>query len=97
MITYHFLKDPSDILDYGIDWSEWLVSDTISASSWAILPSEDDGLSVLESPPASFTNTATLVWVEDGIVGTTYKLTNTIVTADGRTCERSISIKIEEQ
>ena len=34
-----FTKDPDATLDYKVDWSSWLVDDTISGSQW-IVPAE---------------------------------------------------------
>lgn len=84
-------KDPQAVVDYRIDWSEWLDGDTISTSTWSA--SSPVGLAV-----NSDTNTATTatVWVSGGTDGASYKLKNTIVTAGGRTAEETILIPVSE-
>lgn len=84
--------DPSDVTDYGIDWTDKLGddSDTISTSSWGT--SSPTGLTVASSPAPSISGLLTIVWVSGGTAGTNYQLTNTITTAAGRTWQRTITI-----
>lgn len=86
-----FRKDPDSILDYTIDWEDWLDGDTISASTWEV---DSSGIAV-----DSDTHTATLatVWLSGGTIGAAYDVTNEIVTATGRTEHRTITIAIGER
>lgn len=84
-------KDPQAVLDYSLDW-ELDEGDTISASSWAIVVGA--GL-VIDSE--NFGDDYTTVWLSAGVAGTTYKLTNTISTVDGRTDERTINLKVKQR
>jgi len=83
-------KDPSAVLDFGFDWSAWLVDDTISASTWAV-PS---GL-IKDSDSA--TTTTTTVWLSDGTAGSVYIVTNEIETAGGRTDQRSFRVQVVDR
>ena len=87
-----FIKDPDALLDYQIDWSSWLGTDTISASTWEAF---DTDITINEKV-SSFEDTNTIVWVSDGEVGSRYTLTNHIETAAGRKNDRSIVIRIKE-
>lgn len=88
-------KDPSDIVDYAIDWGTLLAAegeDGIATSTWSA--SSPTGLTVGEVVAPSIDGMKTIVWVSGGTAGVTYTVTNTIVT-DGttpRTHERSIHI-----
>lgn len=85
-----FTKDPDAVLDYKVDWSDWLDTDTIVTSDWTV----PTGLTLeLE------TNTTTIatVWLSGGAVATSYNVTNEITTADGRTDDRTITIKVKER
>ena len=82
-----FYKDPDEVLDYTIDWTNWLDTDTISTSSWTVA-------SGLTEDSESNNTTSATVWVSGGSAGTTYKATNTIVTADGRTKQGAIELVI---
>ena len=74
-------KDPDSVLDYTVDWSRWLGSDTISTSAWTV-----DGIT---KDSDSSTTTTTTIWVSGG--NSPYgSATNKIVTAGGRTVERTI-------
>ena len=81
-----FTKDSAAVLDYSVNWSAWLNGDTISESTW-LAP----GLTI---DSESETTTATTVWLSGGRAGTTYKITNNIVTDGGRTDERSLTIDV---
>lgn len=83
-----FDKDPDAILDYMIDWTAWLGSDTISSSTWTVTT----GITKVSS--VNTTTTAT-VWLSGGTLAATYNVTNRIVTAGGRTDDRTIVIRIK--
>ncbi|MCK5783867.1 MAG: hypothetical protein KAH06_05430 [Desulfobacterales bacterium] len=85
-----FLKDPNAVLDYQADWSDWLGDDTISTSDW-ILPT-----GIIEDSATNTTTTAT-IWLSGGTAGTSYTLVNRIVTAGGRTEDRTITIVCQER
>lgn len=90
-IIYAFDKDPDEVLDFTIDWSDWLPSgDTISTSAWTV-PS-----GITEDSKSNDT-TKTWIFLSGGTDGTEYKLTNTITTAGGRTAQRTIQIKVAER
>jgi hypothetical protein len=84
-----FIKDVDAVLDYGVDWSNWLESgDTISSSTWTITPSS------ITTDSTENTTTQAKIWLSGGTVGTTYTATNRIVTNEGRTQDQSIYIKV---
>ena len=85
-----FIKDPNAVLDYTVDWSEWLDGDTISTSSWTVATG-------LTKASDSKTSTAATAWLSGGTVGVTYEATNRIVTAGGRTEDRTIYIMVMEK
>jgi hypothetical protein len=90
MTVATYYKDPAAVLDYAINWATWLDGDTIATSTWTATT----GITVDSS-----TNTTTMatVWLSGGTVGTSYVVTNKIVTAGLRTDERSLLIKVENQ
>ncbi len=89
----HFEKDPEGKLDYIVDWVDWIGSDTISTSSWSV-PS---GITQSSSPAASKTNTTATIWLEGGTVGEDYDIINSIVTAAGRTDDRTFRVSVVEK
>lgn len=85
-----FTKDPDAVLDYTINWATWLGNDTISTSAWT----PDSGITV--DSDTNTTTTAT-VWLSGGTVGTSYAVTNHIVTAAGREDDRTITVRVREK
>jgi hypothetical protein len=83
------VKDPDAVKDYGFDWSGWLGTDTIQTSTW-IVPTG------ITKNSDSKTNTMTTIWLSGGTAGQSYDLTNRIVTAGGRTEDRTGVIKVKE-
>jgi len=82
-----FEKGDSENLDYQIDWSAWLATDTLATSTWTV----DAGLTV---GFASRSQTTTTQWLSGGLAGTQYTVTNVVTTAAGRTAERSFLVLV---
>jgi hypothetical protein len=80
-------KDPQAILDYSIDWTSWLGLDTIQTSTWMVPTG-------ITKPSDSLVGALATVWLSGGTVGTSYIVTNRVVTAGGRTDERSITVRV---
>jgi hypothetical protein len=87
-----FQKDPNAALDYKRDWSLWLAptGDTIVTSTW-IVPTG------LTKTAESNTTTVATVWLSGGTTGLSYQVTNRIVTAQGRTEDRTMEVVIRER
>jgi hypothetical protein len=58
-----FEKDPDAVLDYAIDWTDRLGSDTISTSTWTV-PSG------ITKDSDNKTTAKTTIWLSGGTVGT---------------------------
>lgn len=87
------LKDPGAILDYAVDWGkEYLGEDGLADSSWTVSPAEPGGVEVVGS--RFDLNTAT-VKAGGGVAGCLYRLTNHVVTLEGREDNRSIILRVE--
>lgn len=88
-----FLKDPGAVLDYTVDWGQGYLQsgETVSTSIWSIFPSD------MTQSAASNTASACTIKVQGGTSGQIYQLTNRITTSQGRTDERSISVRVEQR
>jgi len=82
-----FTQDPSARLDYTVDWSAELGTDTIATSTWVVA----DGLT---ASAQSNTTTTASVFVSGGTAGVSYILANTITTAGGRIDTRHIQLNV---
>lgn len=85
-----FEKDPDATEDYEFLWGPDLNGDTIATSTF-LLP---DGMTQASS---SNTDTTATIFVSGGSRGVTYRVTNRITTAGGRTRDKTIRIKVSEQ
>lgn len=81
-------KGPGENLDYSLNWAQPLGTDAITSSSWTISDSS------LTQTDASFTSKVAVVWLDGGTPNQTYTVTNTIVTAAGRTFVQQVTIPI---
>ncbi|WP_417319833.1 hypothetical protein [Emcibacter sp.] len=92
-----YLKDPSAVIDFSIDWSGDYLQDgeQIVSSNWSLFPDEAQGLQVDQEMIPDEGLTA--VFVAGGQSGVIYRLTNHISTNQGRSDERSLTIRVEEQ
>jgi hypothetical protein len=84
-----FEKDPDAVLDYQVDWSTWLNGDTIGTSTWTV------PAGITQNSGTANDATAT-IWLSGGSSGTTYALINRVVTAGGRTNDRTITVQVRE-
>lgn len=97
----YLLQDPDETLDYSCDWSDFLddggsPSDTISTSQWSIEPQTGSP----QAPELSSSTTVgnvTTIFVSGCVRGETYKLTNRVVTSQGRTADRGMTILCEKR
>ena len=89
-------KDPDDILDFSVDWSEQLEADgtaeapdTISTVTWTV-PAPLTKNSQTEA------NGIATAWLAGGEAGTRYDIRCRIVTAGGRTYDRTINLVVRQ-
>ena len=85
-----FVKDPDAVLDYQVNWSDWLNGDTISTSAFAA----DPGITVDSD---ANTSTAATVWLSGGTAGSIYQVVNSITTAAGRSDDQTITIFVQQK
>lgn len=84
-----FVKDPTSVLDFFFDWSDWLGPwDSITASVWAVSGTD----AILSAGSQTFGASLVTTWVSAGTSGVSYDLSNTITTAQGRTEKRTARI-----
>ena len=89
------MKDPEATLDYSVDWgSEYLSDDALAESGWTVSPAEPGGVAIVSD---RFDLLVATAQVEGGIAGRLYRLTNHVVTAQGREDSRSIMLRVEKR
>ena len=85
-----FEKDPSDVVDYELDFSGLLQSDSISTATSSV----EEGNVTVDS--TTVTGNKVSVFISGGSAGVKSKVTMTIVTTNAtpRTYERSFYIRV---
>ena len=73
---------------------------TISSSNWTVpssITEDSSNTSAVTIQGVSYgVNTVAAIWLSSGTAGTTYTLTNRIVTSDARTLDQSIEIHVRD-
>ena len=97
MILAKYEKQPAEVKDYDIDYSEWLgpVADTV-ASTTAIVTSVTETVPTLEIDSIMETSTTVKLWVSGGTGGVSYKVTVQMTTAGGRLDESELVFKVKD-
>lgn len=87
-----FQKQPAELIDYDVDYSEWLTTgDNVQSADVSVLPS---GL-VIES---TFINDPRIkIWISGGTDKVNYKITVTMTTADGRIKQDEFKINVKDR
>ena len=104
-------KDPDEILDYSIDWSRFLGSDTIATNprvAWfiddasgvktAATYNSDVTINGLKSVGSNQTQTNTVATIRLalGTVNTSYNITCQMTSSSGLVSERTVTLRIKE-
>ncbi len=85
----HTIKDPASVLDYEVDWTNWLspINDTITSVQW-IVPAD---LTVTQQ---SHTSTVATVWLSGGTLDVVDMVTCRLTSTGGRTEDYSFLVQI---
>lgn len=85
-----FVKDPGEVKDYAIDWTAHLAtSETVTTSTWVVATG-------ITKDSDSATTTVATIWLSGGSEGTEYRVTNHVVTNQGREFERSFTVNVQQ-
>ena len=83
-------KDPDEVLDFEVDWSARIATDTISSVTWTV--------------PVGLTKTSqnlsggiAVVWLSGGTAGQTYEIGCRVQTTGGRTYDETISLPVRSR
>ena len=93
-ILAKFEKQPADVQDFDIDFSDWLTGMLDAAPGpTGVSVEADAGITVI----VFVLNAGVVkVWTSGGVDGATYKITATVTTEGGRTKQAEIKVKVKE-
>lgn len=91
MILGTFRKQPVEVVDYDLDYVDWLTAgDNVASATVTVAPAGLTVDSVLINDPR------VKIWVSGGTDSVTYKLTVTTTTDDGRVKQDEFKIKVQD-
>lgn len=90
-ILAKFAKQPADVQDYDISFTDWLAGYLDTGASQ--VTSVEPGITLLTS---MLLNGVVKVWLSGGLTGASYKVTTTLTTTGGRVKQAEIVIKVKE-
>lgn len=86
-----FTADPDSLLDYSVDWSQWLADgETIASYNITV----ESGITLSSD---SENDGVVTVWLTGGTAGRRYDVTCQITTSEGRIDERSFVLKVVDR
>lgn len=84
-----YQKDPTEKKDYAIDWTAHLAAgESITTSTWSAEPA-----GLIQATPTNVAGVTT-TWISGGTTGVEYRVTNHVVTNQGREFERSFLLNV---
>ena len=98
----NFTKDPDALLDYKVDFNDWLgndqiVSATVFCDATAVDATANAILSGLRVASTNVSaSSAVVAWLSAGIVDSEYTVTTRIWTSAGRRQDECFTVTIEE-
>ena len=94
----NFTKQPVEIIDYDIDYSEWLapVADDLDAVHTFVECLSDPADTSLQVDRVRFTATTVKLWIKGGTHGARYKDTVTVTTTYERVDQSELIFTIKE-
>lgn len=93
-------KQPAEVKDYPIDYSEWLGEisggDTLLDATAAVICITNPANTALLVDRVVVSPAAVSVWLKAGTSGQTYKVTVTVTTAGGRIDESELTLRVKD-
>ena len=90
MLVGTVTQQPRDVRDYDIDFGEWFPQDdTVVTATVAVEPAGLTATYAIQHPRVK-------VWLQDGVSGSTYKVTVVAYTNDGRAKEVELKVRIKD-
>ena len=86
-----FTKDPAAVLDYAFDWAAWLAAGETITAHTVTVPA-----GITKDTSAAAAGIVT-VWLSGGTVGDAYPVACRVTTSQGRTDERTITVRVHNR
>lgn len=90
MTVYWPNKDPDEVLDYSLDFSGRIGTDTISTATWTVPAG-------ITKASESTSGASATIWLSGGTADTWYSFNCRITTAGGRTLDQSVSLLVKDR
>lgn len=90
-MSYTGIQDPQAVLDWTIDWSDWLPTGDVISAHTVTAPTG------ITKNSSSDTDTTVTAWITGGTIGTRYPIVYHITTVNGRQDDRTITLLTQER
>lgn len=98
-------KDPDEIVDYSVDWSRFLGSDTLSATTWFIFDadgtkeevSDAEVVNGLQFVSGTISGKVATARFSLGTLNVKYEVVCRITTGNGLQYERTVTLRIKDK
>jgi len=105
MAEHSTVKDPDSVVNYTLEWNEWLDGETISTSTWSVsggespltLTVDSSSIGAYDGVSPELASAQATVVVSSGTAGSSYLLTNRITSSGGLTGDDSILVRVWEK
>ena len=89
MLSWAVPKDPDEVLDYQFDWGQFRLEEgeTIVTSTFIIIGSVEIDNETIDGGFTTF-------WASGGTAGEACKITNRVVTSEGRTYDQTCTLRV---
>jgi len=87
-----FTKQPNEVMDYDIDYTDWMAETDFLLSDITTV----DGTGLVIDSSIIISNFVLKIWLSGGVDGATHKITARITTDDGRVKEDEFRIRIKD-
>lgn len=98
------VKDPDETLDYSVDWSRFLESNTISTVRWYVVDADEVKTQIIQgqtvngitSGPQVFTDTVATIVLSGGSNNQSYQVVCSITFGNDLIAERTLALPVRE-
>lgn len=91
----NFKKQPTEVLDYDIDYSQWIPTGDTLLNATAVVDIVGIGNLIVASIVVTPLTNIVKLWISGGVDGVTYKVTVTTATNGGRTKEDELQFTVK--
>lgn len=95
-MSSNFVKDPDALIDYKVDWQQYLNGDDIVSAAVTAFPQVSGGVRVAAFAVSS-NSKSVVIWLSAGVTAEEVNITNRVWTSAGRRDDRTFFVSVENK